>query len=242
MSIVSQSLLRSQYAPFQQSHAFAATLTHLGRPPIRLALRRDQGEVQVIRRGFGPIRAGLISRADVPRAELSWLARETECNVLLLNPETATGAHGLKVRSGASVAELSLRDDLPSLRAGLKQKWRNRLNKAEDQGLKIAEIGLHPHQGHWLIDAEVHQSRQRRYSNWPAAFTLAFAKANKAQARVFEARQCGDVVGAMLFLCHGSVASYHIGWANDQGRRVCAHNALMWRAMERLKARGGAPA
>jgi lipid II:glycine glycyltransferase (peptidoglycan interpeptide bridge formation enzyme) len=34
------------------------------------------------------------------------------------------------------------------------------------------------------------------------------------------------------------VATYHIGWANDAGRELNAHNLLLWRAMQGLRERG----
>jgi lipid II:glycine glycyltransferase (peptidoglycan interpeptide bridge formation enzyme) len=42
----------------------------------------------------------------------------------------------------------------------------------------------------------------------------------------------------MLFLIHGQVASYHMGWASEEGRTLNAHNALLWKAMAYLKAEG----
>ena len=42
----------------------------------------------------------------------------------------------------------------------------------------------------------------------------------------------------MLFLLHGSVATYHIGWADDTGRDLNAHNLLLWRASLLLRERG----
>ena len=45
-------------------------------------------------------------------------------------------------------------------------------------------------------------------------------------------------VAAMMFLRHGSTATYHIGWSNAQGRAAHAHNLLLWRAAERLSSKG----
>jgi lipid II:glycine glycyltransferase (peptidoglycan interpeptide bridge formation enzyme) len=42
----------------------------------------------------------------------------------------------------------------------------------------------------------------------------------------------------MLFLVHGSTATYHVGWTGDAGRCASAHNLLLWRAMEALQRRG----
>ena len=64
----------------------------------------------------------------------------------------------------------------------------------------------------------------RRHSNWAAEQTGSC---------------CGPAtVAGMLFLRHGRSATYHIGWSNADGKRGGAHNLLMWRAMQGLKAAG----
>ena len=45
-------------------------------------------------------------------------------------------------------------------------------------------------------------------------------------------------VVAMLFLCHGPVATYHIGWSGPKGRAMGAHNLILASAMEWLADRG----
>jgi lipid II:glycine glycyltransferase (peptidoglycan interpeptide bridge formation enzyme) len=45
-------------------------------------------------------------------------------------------------------------------------------------------------------------------------------------------------VAGMLFLIHGRVASYHMGWADNEGRQLNAHNALLWQAMAYLQGEG----
>jgi hypothetical protein len=225
-------------APLAQSPEFAAALTHVGRPPLRLARRGGAGAVQLLRRSFGPLRVGLVSRCDLSRAELGRFASEAEVGLLLLNPETDAGAHGLALQTPAHVAECDLAGSEAALRARLRQKWRNRLARAERSQLRVAETRLDARAGHWLFARERAQARARGYANWPEGLTRAFAAANRGQARIFEARAGGAPVAAMLFLCHGAVASYHMGWSGPEGRALCAHHLLMWRAMQRLRARG----
>ena len=45
-------------------------------------------------------------------------------------------------------------------------------------------------------------------------------------------------VAAMLFLRHGRLASYYIGWADEAGRKLNAHNRLLWQAMVALRQQG----
>jgi lipid II:glycine glycyltransferase (peptidoglycan interpeptide bridge formation enzyme) len=42
----------------------------------------------------------------------------------------------------------------------------------------------------------------------------------------------------MMFLLHGSTATYHLGWTDDIGREHSAHNLLLWQACALLAERG----
>lgn len=238
MSFYSPSFTAIAAAPLVQSPAFGAALTHVGRSPLRLSLPGGRGEVQMVRRRFGPLRVGMISRADLSRSDLRRVAQDGEVGTLLLHPETPAGAHGLCLYTPTSVVAWDLSPTEEALRSRLHQKWRNRLAKAERAGLRVTETALNPDRGHWLLTKDTAQARARGYSNWPEALTRAYARANRAQARLFEARTNGTTHAAMLFLCHGSVATYHIGWSGSEGRAYCAHHLILWRAMQKLKARG----
>ena len=203
-----------QTAPFQQHPAYGATLTHLGRPPLRIFLGPSGGEVQVLRRRFGPFaKVALVSRADVSRSDLRRLRAACDCRVFLINAETPGPAPGLRLRTAAHVAELSLDGT-------------------------VASVGLPADPGHWLLRVDQAQQVVKRYRGYPPLFTAAFAAANRGQARIFEARHQGAPVAALLFLCHGPVATYHIGWSGPEGRARAAHHLLLWRAMIDLAARG----
>ena len=51
-------------------------------------------------------------------------------------------------------------------------------------------------------------------------------------ALLASARLGKETVAAMLFLIHGSRATYHMGWSNEEGRKLNTHNLLLWRAVE----------
>lgn len=42
----------------------------------------------------------------------------------------------------------------------------------------------------------------------------------------------------LLFLLHGTTATYHVGWAAPAARRTHAHTLLMWQATTYLHQRG----
>ena len=55
---------------------------------------------------------------------------------------------------------------------------------------------------------------------------------------ILQAEAQGERIAAMLFLIHGSTATYHVGWSNDAGRAANAHNLLLWRALIALQENG----
>ncbi len=42
----------------------------------------------------------------------------------------------------------------------------------------------------------------------------------------------------VLFFRHGAAATYQVGWSGEAGRRVNAHQWLLWQGMMTLKAQG----
>ncbi|MCP4821132.1 MAG: GNAT family N-acetyltransferase, partial [Shimia sp.] len=65
-----------------------------------------------------------------------------------------------------------------------------------------------------------------------------YARANKGDAKLFIAFDGAAPVAAMLILRHGQSATYHVSHTTDDGRKKCAHNLLMWEAMQWLAAKG----
>lgn len=81
------------------------------------------------------------------------------------------------------------------------------------------------------------QQKTRKYRNFPVGFLLAYAAANKGQARLYTAMREGQPVAGMLVLKHGRMATYQAGIMMAEGRQSCAHNLLLWRIMCDLQRR-----
>lgn len=144
-----------------------------------------------------------------------------------------------RVMTGYSTVMLNLSLSLEDLRAGLHQKWRNRLKRAEDAPISVRSAPPKLSRYAWLLREEERQREARRYEALPTALTPAYAQRGGAdRVTVLEAVHKGRPVAAMLFLRHGSAATYHIGWSDAEGRRLGAHNLLLWNAIERLRAAG----
>jgi len=156
-----------------------------------------------------------------------------------LAPETLKGFS--RVMTGYATAYLDLSLPLEVLKSNLDGKWRNRLNKV------LAHEKLQVHavpslkRCTWLLGKEADQREARRFHGLPTDFVPAYIdKSTSAKdAFVMVYAELGkETVAGMLFLIHGQVASYHMGWASEEGRTLNAHNALLWKAMAYLKAEG----
>jgi hypothetical protein len=146
-----------------------------------------------------------------------------------------------RVMTGYSTVLLDLKQDLPSLKAGLEGKWRNRLNKA----LLNDKIRLHVQASlkrcEWLLGKEMDQREAKNFHGLPTHFVQAYVAAAASQPVSFVvayAELGKNSIAGMLFLIHGRVASYHMGWADEQGRQLNAHNALLWESVAYLQGVG----
>jgi hypothetical protein len=136
--------------------------------------------------------------------------------------------------TGYSTVLLDLKQSLPILKSGLEGKWRNRLNKA----LATEKIRFHVQPSlkrcEWLLGKEMDQREAKKFHGLPTNFVQAYiaAAADPRQTFVVAYAELGkNTVAGMLFLIHGRVASYHMGWADEQGRQLSAHNALLWESV-----------
>lgn len=151
-----------------------------------------------------------------------------------------------RVMTGYSTVMLDLRQDLSVLRQALEGKWRNRLVKAEASAMQV-RVAPDRRLCAELLERERWQRAKRNFYGLPTAFVDAYLDAHDAQSPGFwvasahahgDAQHDAPAMAAMLFLRHGRLASYYIGWADEAGRKLNAHNRLLWQAMEALKQQG----
>lgn len=139
-----------------------------------------------------------------------------------------------RVMTGYSTVLLDLRKPQATLKAELEGKWRNRLTKVlADEKIRY-QVQPSFKRCEWLLGKEVDQREAKKFHGLPVEFVRAYIQTASEQAPVFAVAyaQLGkDTIAAMLFLIHGRVASYHMGWADAQGRQLNAHNALLWHAV-----------
>ena len=184
------------------------------------------GWAQVVQRGrLRLVTRGPVWQPDVPpddrRRALRRLARWPGLTVA--TPEQdLRGAGLIPLVTPLHVAIWDLSGDL---RAGLDRKWRNHLSSAERAGvapLRDDGRAILP-----LIAAEARQRRARRYVAHPQHFTNALP----ADAlRVWSWWHEGELGAAMMFVRHGTTASYHLSWAGPEARARSVHAVMLWQA------------
>jgi hypothetical protein len=127
-----------------------------------------------------------------------------------------------------------------ALRAALDGKWRNRLKAAEASALRVSRVGAKLRQYQFILDREEGQRARKGYQALPAALVPAYQAASADRDAVIALRaDLGRAcVAAMLFLKHGRAATYHMGWADAEGRRLNAHNLLLFEGYRVLKTAG----
>lgn len=226
--------------PLQQHPHYAAALARLGCTTGQVALK-GAAPVQTIRRfGLtcamrGPIWHGPpdLNGADALRRS----------GLRVVNSDghdraTLRAAGFVQAHTPAYVAELCLSGAPQDRRARMRGKWRNSLRRAEAAPFRIQRELYNSARHQWLLDADLRQQRAKGFRSLPHVVLNAFAAVHPKDVSVFVARAGDDPIAAMLFLTHGGVATYHLGWTGAMGRANGAHNALLARAADHLARRG----
>ena len=202
----------------------------------------DVAGVQAIKRRIGPVRFCYIPRALPDFTALR--AGIGERSVIMCNAPSA--ASDIAFRRAGFVPVITpqhhaiwdIRAEPAQLREGMDQKWRNRLHAGERAGLTVVETPMPPDVNHWLLRAEAVQAARRGYRGTSAMIVPAIAAIDPGATRLLVAKRGAQVVAAMLFVVHGTGATYQIGWCDDMGRRHDAPRVLMWRAVLWLRSKG----
>jgi len=251
-------LHRRVAASLQQDWVYGEALRALGTPCLRAEFTLSAQPIGVaqclVRKMGGVFSLALCSQGPVwspesspeQRREAIGLFRRTVPlhwpRVCLLTPDSpdaqADGMTGrIRVVTGHSTVRIDL-DRTPDLiRAAMNGKWRNRLAAAERSELKVQRVGNKPAQYRWLLDRELAQRSARRYIALPDGFVEAW-QTHGGGLLTLRADRGRDAVAGMMFLIHGEAATYQVGWMDEAGRELGAHNLLLWQAMLALRERG----
>ncbi|NBQ91788.1 MAG: GNAT family N-acetyltransferase [Betaproteobacteria bacterium] len=254
-------------AGLQQSWAYGDAMQALGVPCLRVAVTQDRspkspwlGAAQFIVQRlpwfvrFTFCQGGPLWASDAPLAlqcEAVDVIRHTlplgKPRMALFSPaeDVSTDKHALSHRvrlaSGRSTVLLDLTRPEAERRAALEQRWRNRLHAAERSLLKVRVCGSKTSDYEWLVQAEASQRKTRGYLSLPMGFVPAFQNAHRKPSQALltlAAELQNQRCAGMMFLVHGSTATYHLGWSDETGREHSAHNRLLWQACTLLAERG----
>lgn len=226
--------------PLPQSEAFERTCKLLQIPVERF--EEETATCLVQSRKFPLIgRVNLVSRGPVCASgtDLSGFMGRVRAEIsgpMAINAPAGAEVPGVKLVSGASLAIIDLIDP-DKMRARLHQNWRNQLKQAEMSALHVIDQAIDPRKHQWFFEAEQAQQKARKYRSHPREFILAYAAANKGQARLYTAMLDGQPVAAMLVLRHGLMATYQAGVTTETGRTMNAHNLILWTIMTDLQKR-----
>ncbi|GAA3856412.1 hypothetical protein [Celeribacter arenosi] len=226
-------------AALPQRWIYGAAAQAVGRDVMRVAIGdpdRPAAIAQIITRRIAGMSVGLISRGPIflraghARPVLRALRAATPA-LTLMTPENPIGA--FSVVTGLESATLNLTPPLQDLRAGLHGKWRNALVQSERANLPVAQPDVTPEALMPLLAAEKARQATGKYRALPPEFSLAL---HAASARDLLLLTCLDA--QMLFVLHGTSATYHMAHAGARARSANAHNLMLWRAIGVLKSRG----
>ncbi|MFK7941391.1 MAG: lipid II:glycine glycyltransferase FemX [Paracoccaceae bacterium] len=242
----------------QQGWAYGAACAALGSRVLRFEMKRRSetvGLAQVVhRRLFGCLDAFVCTRGPLwidgasPEDRATGLRRLRKAaeggrlKGVFVTPDATDsaslrGSGMIRVMTPYTTACIDLTLEETTLRAAMHHKWRNRLVASERAELRVTRVDRRPELFRWVLEAEEAQQRSRRYQALPPALVAAWHQAT-GEMRVLVAEHQDQQVGAMVFLIHGRQATYHLGWASPEGKRLSAHNLLLWQGMRKLKAAG----
>ena len=183
-----------------QDPAFASALRLCGQSPIIL----PSGLMVLYRRILGVPMAMLPRAVPPPDLDDQLFAHNLHRTPMILSPDSPCALPlALRLRRPQHLARWDLQTDDDVARAALHPKWRNQLRRSEGTGLRISDGPFPAKPDHPLLMLETAQAQNRRYANWPAGLTAAFAQAAPHQTRLFTAYHRGTPVAYMLFLLHG---------------------------------------
>jgi hypothetical protein len=249
-------------APLQQDWAYGSSMQMIGVPVLRARVEVEGVLVAlaqfIVRRWGTLVSVGLCSRGPIwlqamtakdkalIYAELRRSVPWTGLRWLLITPEEIRGdSLGLskwrRVMTGYATVMLDISQSQAVLRAALDAKWRNRLVAAQASALTLHRVGSNPGQYRWLLDHEETQREQRGFAGLPQPFYDIYIQSRQQPAQTLLTLRADlgrDRVAGMMFLLHGESATYQVGWSNEQGRQLNAHNLLLWRAIAELQQRG----
>ncbi len=232
--------------PLWQSSEWAAALRGIGRSAA-VEPMGDVGQALVLSRrilGIGPVR--FASRGPVWAGEATFSDRVQALRAArlhIVNPDRADfdvmhAAGFVRLMQPKQVALMLVARDEDAQIAQARGKWRNAYRQGQRQKLLCTVERFHDLTHGWIFAKDREQQRQKGFRTLPPLMVQAFDNANTGCVDVCLAWHGEQPIAAMIFLRHGAMATYHIGWTSEIGRAVRAHHGMMIEAAQSLGRKG----
>ena len=120
------------------------------------------------------------------------------------------------------------------LRKNLNGKWRNQLKKSESYNTNI-NIGNSASLFNWLMNEYISLQKNKSFKGPKVDLYESIFQQNPGKLVIFQATADGIPVAGQMYIKHGKTSTYLVGCNSDQGRKIYAHNYLIWNAILHLK-------
>ena len=117
-----------------------------------------------------------------------------------------------------------------SLRKGLRQKWRNMLNKAGKAGIEVRRIERGDDVEPVLTDYDAFM-RGKKFQSTSSALIRAMHFSSAGALRILAAYRDDRRIGTVIIARHGDSCTYLAGFTSDEGRTYNANYLLLWEGM-----------
>jgi lipid II:glycine glycyltransferase (peptidoglycan interpeptide bridge formation enzyme) len=253
-------------ANFLQSYSFGEFHVRMGWPIVRRAAVDEQGRIIAAYTGYvEPARRGrhlaipggpLVDAANTKLiqallADISEMARAKRCVFARLRPQwpLSARANQLLRRFGARPAPLylsvqyagilDLTHSPDDILAGMRQRLRRSLRKAERAGITI-ETTTDPAAIKQFYEIELATAGRHGFVPFSEDFlTKQFSSfAEQGEAVLYVARHQGEILAENFMIFYGHEASYHYGVSTELGTKLSGAPLLHMAAMAEARSRG----
>ena len=122
------------------------------------------------------------------------------------------------------------------IRAALNSKWRNQLKMAEKSGYSIEKEEIDFEK---FIQCYRKEQEDKKFEGVNERLLREINELSSQPLRFFYVKnKLGEVIAFDIFYRHEKAATYYIGWNNEEGRKACLNNLLLYHAAIELKKEG----
>ncbi len=135
-------------------------------------------------------------------------------------------------------ALIDLRLDNEYLLSNMKSNWRNKLKKAQKSSLKIKAV-ISKSDFYWFLERYELFKKEKNFTGVNKDFLESLYKqmVPKKSMHIFLCEYQQQYIAGIIVVSHGLCCSYMLGWNSDLGRKLSAHNLLLWEAIQKAKSK-----